>query len=362
MVQLYLKEYLKNLVGRRVCIGCREGILRDHFSEIVTDIKFLARHNIDTTLFHNLPNRLANQKLLQQLGKRLPATRLQRIGPEADFYQAVLNHPDIEYKLIFLERRCLVDTRGSKINALTTQRVRTAQLEFGECIGNQNFRTAMTRLCETIEAGRCERIHILPAGKNSIKHELFTVEGSGTMLADNFTEEFHQVESDDEVALVHRILTMYKRSGYLKPRSKDYLSRNRHRFFVTVIDGIAVGCLEQKIIDERTVELGALAISTRFRNQRIGVFTVNAFRDMMASQGYRYMISLTKNPRLQVLYDQLGFIRQNRPEYQKRQDESPGVPMYYMDISAERENEVEAGCRSQYTRSEDMNWRGDSAR
>lgn len=356
MVQLYLKEYLKNLVDRRVCIACREGVLRDHFSEIVTDIKFLARHGIDTTLFHNLPNRFANQKILQQLEKRLPVTNLIRIDPEEDFYQAVLNHPDIEYKLIFLERRCLIDTRGSKINTLTTQRVRASELEFRECIGNQNFKTAMTSLCETIEAGKCERIHILPAGKNSIKHELFTVEGSGTMLADNFTEEFHRVESDDEVALVHRILTMYKRSGYLKPRSKGYLSRNRHRFFVTVIDGIAVGCLEQKIIDENTVELGALAISTRFLNQRIGVFTVNAFRDMMASQGFLHMISLTKNPRLQVLYGQLGFIRQNRPEYQKRQDESPGVPMYYMDISPGREREVAQGGRTQYTRSVDMNW------
>jgi N-acetylglutamate synthase-like GNAT family acetyltransferase len=362
MVHLYLNEYLKSLVGRRVCIACREGVLRDNFKEIVADIKFLSRYGIETTLFHNLPSRFANQKIEQRLEKSLPATNLLRIGPEEDFYQAVLNHPDIRYKLIFLERRCLIDTRGSKINTLTTQRVRASKLEFRECIGNQNFKTAMTSLCETIEAGKCERIHILPAGKNSIKHELFTVEGSGTMLADNFIEKFHRVESDDEVALVHRILTMYKRSGYLKPRSRGYISRNRHRFFVTVIDGIAVGCLEQKIIDENTVELGALAISPRFRNQRIAVFTVNAFREMMASQGFVHMISLTKNPRLQVLYGQLGFVRRNPPEYRKRQDESPGVPMFYMDIAPWRAREAAGAGRTQYTRSGDMNWGEDAAR
>ncbi|MFW2364945.1 MAG: GNAT family N-acetyltransferase [Desulforhopalus sp.] len=362
MVQLYLKEYLKNLVGKRVCIACREGILRDHFSEIITDIKFLARHGIKTTFFHNLPNRVANQKLVDQMEKRLSITDLQRVDPEENFYEGVLNHPDIRDKLIFLERRYLIDTRGSKINALTTQRVRESRLEFGESIGNQNFKAVMTRLCETIEAGNCERIHILPAGKNSIKHELFTVEGSGTMLADNFTEEFHQVQSDDEVTLVHRILTFYKRSGYLKPRSKEYLSRNRHRFFVTVIDGIAVGCLEQKIIDEDTVELGALAISTRFRNQRVGVFTVNAFRDMMASQGYSHIISLTKNPRLQELYGKLGFIRESRKEHQQRQDESPGVPMYYLNIASLKESELNQSGRAQHTRSKDMNWRENSTR
>jgi N-acetylglutamate synthase-like GNAT family acetyltransferase len=329
MVQLYLNEYLKNLVGRTVCIACREGILRDHFNEIVADIKFLVRKEVVTTLFHNLPKRFANQKLLRKLEMRLPATSLIRIAPELDFYEAVLAHPDTVYKLIFLERRCLIDNNGYKINALTTGRVREKMAGFGDFIANVNFKDTMNRLCEKIEAGQCDRIHILPAGKNAIKHELFTVEGTGTMIADNFTEEFRQVQTDEDVAIVARILAMYKRSGFLKPRGKEYLSRNRQRFFVTAIDGIVVGCLEQKIIDERTVELGALAISTRFRNQRVGVYTVNAFIRKMVEQGYSRFISLTRNPRLQALFLQLGFVEQSPPEYRRRQGESPDVPMFF---------------------------------
>ncbi len=329
MVQLYLNEYVKNLIGRTVCIACREGILRDHFNEIVADIKYLVRKGVVTTLFHNLPNRFANQKLLRKLEMRLPETSLIRIAPEIDFYEAVLGHPDTLYKLIFLERRYLTDNKGNKINALTTGRVREASADFGDLIANVNFRDTMNRLCEKIEAGHCERIHILPAGKNTIKHELFTVEGTGTMIADNFVEEFRQVQTDEDVAIVYRILTMYKRAGFLKPRSKAYLSRNRQRFFVTAIDGIVVGCMEQKIIDERTVELGALAISTRFRNQRIGVFTVNAFIRTMAAQGYSRFISLTKNPRLQALFLQLGFVQESPSEYSQRQSESPDVKMFF---------------------------------
>lgn len=332
MVQLYIDEYVKNLVGRPVCIACREGILRNHLKEIVADIKFLVRKGIHTTLFHNLPNRFANQKILRQLEMRLPETSLQRIAPELDFYEAVLEHPETIHKLIFLERRYLTDNKGNKINTLTTGRVREASADFGELIGNVNFRDTMNRLCEKIEAGLCERIHILPAGKNTIKHELFTVEGSGTMIADNFIEEFRQVQTDEDVAIVHRILTMYKRSGFLKPRSKAYLSRNRSSFFVTAIDNIVVGCLEQKIIDERTVELGALAISTRFRNQRVGVYTVNAFIQTMTLQGFDRFISLTKNPRLQFLFLQLGFIQKSPPEYSKRQSESPDVKMFYKTV------------------------------
>lgn len=335
MVQLYLDEYIKNLIGRTVCVACREGILRDHFSEIVADIKFLNRKEVVTTLFHNLPNRVANQKLLRKIEMRLPETTLVRIGPELDFYEAVLGHPATVYKLIFLERRYLTDNTGNKINALTTGRVREASADFGDLIGNVNFRDNMNRLCEKIEAGYCERIHILPAGKNTIKHELFTVEGTGTMIADNFIEEFRQVQTDEDVAIVHRILSMYKRSGFLKPRSKSYLSLNRQRFFVTAIDGIVVGCMEQKIIDEKTVELGAVAISTRFRNQRVGVYTVRAFMRTMGEQGYSRFISLTKNPRLQALFLQLGFIRKSPAEYSQRQSESPDVTMFFRAVSAD---------------------------
>ena len=49
-------------------------------------------------------------------------------------------------------------------------------------------------------------MHILAAGKNTIKHELFTVEGAGTLIANNFQEDFRQVQTDEEVAIVHRIL------------------------------------------------------------------------------------------------------------------------------------------------------------
>lgn len=328
MPQLYLQQYAKHLAGRRVSIACREGILRDHFAEIVADLKFLARKDIPTCLLHNLPNRFANQKLLKELEKKLPATKIVRIAPEADFYAAVLGQPATTHKLIFLERRPLIDRQGNRINALTTSRVRERLADFAEAIANVNFKDAMKRICEEIEAGAVERVHILPAGKDVIKHELFTVEGSGTMIANNFSEEFRQVKSDEEVAIVFRILTSYKRAGFLKPRSKEYLSRNRERFFVTAIDGIVVGCVEQKIIDGRTVELGALAISTRFRNQRVGVYTVNAFIAAMRDRGYSRFISLTRNPRLQDLFRQLGFIEASPPEYAARQRESPGVTLF----------------------------------
>lgn len=329
MPKLYLKEYGRALAGRKVFIACREGILRDHFQDIINDIKFLVRHGARTSLLHNMPNRFANRKLVTQLERRLPATAIVRISPEDDFYDAVLNHRQSMFKVIFLERRYLIDRKGNKINAITTGRARQSMDDFGTLIANVNFKGAMACICRKIEAGQCDRVHILPAGKNTIKHELFTVEGAGSLIANNFQEDFRQVRTDEDVAIVHRILQMYKRSGFLKPRTKAYLNQNRHRFYVTAIDGIVVGCVEQKIIDAQTVEMGALAISTRFRNQRVGVHTVKSFMALMKAQGYTRLVSLTNNPRLEALYTQLGFVQQSRREYRQRQAQSPDVKMFF---------------------------------
>ena len=329
MPQFYLEEYGRALAGRRVFIACREGILRDQHKSIIADIKFLHRFGAETTLFHNLPHRHASQKLLNLLEARLPETRLIRIAAGEDFYEEVLNFTEPMYKLIFLERRPLVDARGQKINAITTARARRAEIDFGDIAANVNLKDMLKKVCLKIEAGRCERAHFLPAGKDAIKQELFTVEGCGTLIANNFTEEFRQVTTDEEVAIVHRILTAYKRMGFLRPRTKDYISKNRRQFYVTVIDSIVVGCVEGKPIDERTIELGALAISERFRNQRIGVFTVTSFIKMMRERGIDRFISLSNNPQLETLYLTLEFAKKTLPEYQWRQAISPNVMMFF---------------------------------
>lgn len=334
MPKLHIKEYSRQLAGKKVLIACREGILRDHFNDIVNDIKFLTRYHIATTLFHNMPHRFANQKHFRALASRLMNTQIVRIPPDVDFYSRVLEHPASELidKLIFLERKYLIDLNGHKINTLTTQKAIETINHFSELIANANLKGVIEKICREIDAGKFERVHILPAGKHTIKHELFSIEGSGTMIANNFTEEFAPVVTDDEVDIIFCILDVYKRYGFLKPRSKQYIREHRKRFYMARIDGIIVGCIEKKVIDPQTVELGAVAISTKFRNQRVGVFIVNAFIGEMLRQGYHRFISLTNNPRLESLYKMLGFERKSPPEYHRRRMQSPYVKMFVKDI------------------------------
>ena len=330
MPRLYIEEYTRILKGRQVGIACREGILRDHFAAVVSDIKFLNRRGVVTTLYHNLPNRFANQKHFRTLADRLPETHIVRVDPDADFYATVLERRPV-FKLIFLERKYLTDPKGRRLNTLNTHAARHTVQSFGHLIANPSFRSALVKICNRIDAGYLDRVHILPARKHAIKHELFAVEGSGTLIANNFEEAFVPVVSDEDVQLVGAILDLYKAKGYLKPRGRDYIAAHRENFFMTKIDGIAVGCAELIAIDACTAELGALAISTRFRGQRVGVFTVDAFIAEARRRGYARIISLTRNPRLKTLYHTLGFVERSPRAYAGRQAQSAGTPMFVLD-------------------------------
>ena len=327
MPRLYIEEYTRILAGRHVSIACREGILRDHFAAIIGDIKFLSRQGILTVLYHNMANRFANQKHFRTLAERLPETRIVRIDADADFYTTVLEgRPG--FKLIFLERKFLTDPKGRRLNTLNTRAARNTMQSYGHLIANASFRSALEKICSHIEEGHLDRVHILPARKHAIKHELFAVEGSGTLIANDFQETFLPIVSEEDVQLVCAILNLYRSKGYLKPRGRGYIAAHRDNFFMTQIDGIAVGCAELKAVDAHTAELGALAISTRFRGQRVGVFTVNAFMAEARQRGYTRIISLTRNPRLKSLYLSMGFSQQSPPEFAHRQAQSPNTPMF----------------------------------
>ncbi len=329
MPRLYIEEYTRALAGKTVCIACREGILRSHFDAVVADIKFLNRQGVETVFYHNISNRVANQKHFRTLADRLPETRIVRLLPEIDFYSHVLDNEENVHKLIFLERKALVDRHGRKINAITTEGVRTDTGAWSDSVVNVNLKGVLERICTQIDNGHYDRVFILPAGKNAIKYELFTIEGHGTLIANDYVERFQPMATEDDVRMINAILRLYQHEGFLKPRTQKYVRDQRANFYVTLIDDIVVGCVEKKTIDPLTVEIAALAISTKFRNQRVGVFTINAFMESMRREGYSRFISLTNNTKLKRLYETMGFEPCNRLEYQTRQAASPGVAMYY---------------------------------
>lgn len=94
------------------------------------------------------------------------------------------------------------------------------------------------------------------------------------------------------------------------------------------IDAIPVGCVEKINLSENTVELGALAVATRYRNQQVGFFLIKSFVELVKKEGYRRVVSLTKNPKLKKIYCSVGFEEKIPVDLQHRKSKSPNVPMF----------------------------------
>ncbi len=334
MPKLYLEEYKKQLCGKRIFVACREGILRDHFEDIVADLKFLEKQGIRPVLCHNMSNRFANHRHFKELAAKLPGSEIIRVPGDRDFYDNVLNHETGVEKILFLERKFLVDPQGNRINAISTTKAREKDLTFETLTANINFKRNLDQICRKIEQGKISRVHILSAAKQAIKNELFTIEGSGTLIANNFFETFSCVSSNDDVEIIDGILNIYKKQGYLKTRSREYIQARRDHFFIVRIDGIVVGCAEKIRLDAKTAELGALAISSRFRNQQIGLLLIRSFLDQMKADGFSRVVSLTNNQKLGRMYLDLGFRYESPLSLKSRQNQSPGVGMYLIDLES----------------------------
>jgi N-acetylglutamate synthase-like GNAT family acetyltransferase len=328
MPKLYIKKYSQALKGQTIVIAVREGIFRDNFTNIINDIRFLNRFQIHTLLVHNIANRFANRQHFTQMQTRLPQTRIIRVPSDQDFYSYVLNFQEPMDKIIFLERKCLIDHNHRRINALNTRKARECTETYRDLIANTNFKDIIDKICHRIDGNDIKRVHILPAGKKTIRGELFSIEGTGTLIANNFTESFEPLGTREDLRMIAGILKIYRRLGHIKPRSAAYLERHRDNFYMVKIDDILVGCAEKIQINDKTVELGALAISTKFRNQRVGVFLINAFMDEMKHQGVDTVVSVTANPRLESLYALLGFKNNCPPGLEARRTQSPGKKMF----------------------------------
>ena len=320
-------------------IACREAVLRENIKHVLSDIKFMDRLGIQTILLHNLANRFGNRKYFSFLQQKLPNTQICRIPMETgeNFYNYALNFKPLINKIVFVERKYLTDDKGRKLNALTTRNALRLIKEkkivaYGDLIANINFKTIIEKVCTKIENKQIDRIHIVPARKHCLKHELFSLEGTGTLIANNFTETLENITSDGQVRMVEDILKPYISRGLIKPRTREHISAFRTNFYMAKIDGIPVGCVEKIDLRNNTAELGALAVATRYRNHQVGLFLIHSFLEMARKEGYRRVVSLTKNPKVKNIYVSVGFEEKTPEDLSDRRLKSPDVPMFVFSL------------------------------
>lgn len=140
------------------------------------------------------------------------------------------------------------------------------------------------------------RAHIVSfLDENSLLNELFTRDGSGTLISLDPFEEIQPASIQDVVGLIE-LLHPLEEKGILVKRSREKLEQEIDHFFVTKIDGAIVGCaaLYPLTDGKKTMaEVACVAVHPDYRNDKRGEKMLNFLEEKSKKEGFEALVVLT---------------------------------------------------------------------
>ncbi len=171
-------------------------------------------------------------------------------------------------KLIFFSDAPVQDKEGELLPELTAE-------EAAGLLGRSNRLSDDTRLYLThaVEAvrGGMQRAHLISrAVPGALLIELFTHEGSGTMVTADKVVKLRAAKIDDAGGILELIEPL-EEDGTLVRRGREVLEREIGRFSVIDHDGVIVGCAAlYPFAGARAAELACLAVRPDYRDAGYG--------------------------------------------------------------------------------------------
>lgn len=147
-------------------------------------------------------------------------------------------------------------------------------LEQAQAFKNDSSQSAELRmhLQSAIDASLngVKRIHILNQSQDgALFSELYTRDGSGTLVTAGVYESVRQATIDD-VPGIYALIQPKIKAGQLLPRSIEQLEHDIQQFSVIERDGVIIGCAALKRLDQDNCELACLAVNDYFNNNGHG--------------------------------------------------------------------------------------------
>lgn len=137
------------------------------------------------------------------------------------------------------------------------------------------------------------RTHLLSyAEDGALIEELFTRDGSGTLISHDPYEEIRKATVDDIVGLME-LLEPLEAQGILIKRGKERLEQDLEYFTVIERDGMILGCGALYPLDEKSAEVASLAIHPAYRSGSRGSDLLMFLEQQARSQGLYTIFALT---------------------------------------------------------------------
>ena len=137
------------------------------------------------------------------------------------------------------------------------------------------------------------RTHIISYAKDgALLEELFTRDGSGTLISHDPYEEIRRANIDDVVGMLE-LLTPLEEQGILVARSRERLEQEIDNYSVIERDGMILGCASLNPLDEVSAEVACVAVHPEYRSGSRGADLLAFLEQQARSHGLQKLFVLT---------------------------------------------------------------------
>lgn len=229
-----------------------------------------------------------NIVLLSALGYS-PTGEAFNLSAETVATQAALSlHAD---KLIlFSPEPGIVDTKQQLLRELNLEQARQLAEQLPTTAPSRSLLSSAVQACaETVK--RCHVVSYTEDG--ALLTELFTRDGSGTLISAGLFEQVREASIEDVGGLLELIRPL-EEQGILVRRSRDLLEQEISHFSIVERDGTIIACAAlYEFPQEQTGELACLAVHPEYRHGGRGDAVLERIEQRAQAQGLNSLFVLT---------------------------------------------------------------------
>lgn len=152
-----------------------------------------------------------------------------------------------------------------------------------------------------------KRVHLLNQNYDGvILQELFSRDGSGTMISANTYDEIRRAGSDD-ISGILDLIEPLEQEGILVQRSREKLELEVEHFTIMVRDGVVIACAAlYPFTENKIAELACVAVHPDYHNDGRGVQLLSALEEQAKQLGIDKLFVLTT--RAEHWFLEMGFV------------------------------------------------------
>ncbi len=183
-------------------------------------------------------------------------------------------------KLIYIASHNVVD---AKEETLTELNIEQATDLTNHANTNKEIKNHLEAGIQAINTG-ISRVHLLSCAQDgSLLEELFTRQGSGTLISATPSEIIRTANIDDAQSIL-QLISPLQEQGILVKRSLEQLEMDINHFYVVEYEGAVIACAAlYNYAKDKMAELACIAVDAQYQNSQIGRGLLN-FLEKQAKQ------------------------------------------------------------------------------